>query len=64
MGMKVFKKKVSNLVRVEWTHDLFNFSTYLPKKSPVKTTAHSYILKNLFWEVIPVSKAFTLGIFL
>jgi hypothetical protein len=25
--MKVFNKKVSDLKRVEWTHDLFKFST-------------------------------------
>jgi hypothetical protein len=28
MGMKVFKKKVSDLKKVEGTHDLFKFSTH------------------------------------
>jgi hypothetical protein len=32
--MKVFKKKASELVRVEWTHDLFNFS---PQKIPCES---------------------------
>jgi hypothetical protein len=27
IGMKVFKKKASDLEKLEWTHDLFNFSS-------------------------------------
>ena len=36
IGMKVLNKKASNLEGVEWTHDLFKFSS---PKSPLKVTA-------------------------
>jgi hypothetical protein len=41
--MKVINKKASELERVEWTHDLFNFST---PKTPCESNCPCMALQN------------------
>jgi hypothetical protein len=43
IGMKVINKKASELERVEWTHDLFNFST---PKIPCESNCPCMELQN------------------